>query len=176
MTSLRFTPADLERANSEWGCNCGPASFAAICGLTLEETHVHFSDFAGWCAPSTMHAALSRRAPLLDWSRVSGWPRYGLALIQFEGPWTEPNPARERWLRIERAKRTHWIGVARQDGFGPAVWDINALGRGSDRDGWVWLAEWERDLVPILTADIKRASGGWHITYAIEVVRSEWRM
>jgi hypothetical protein len=38
-------------------------------------------------------------------------------------------------------------------------------------DGWGPLEWWSADLVPLLTADIKRATGGWHITHAIEVER-----
>ena len=34
-TAPRFTLSDAERAYDDWGCNCGPAALAAICGMTL---------------------------------------------------------------------------------------------------------------------------------------------
>ena len=38
-SDTRFTLADVEGANATWGCNCGPAALAAICGLTLRVQH-----------------------------------------------------------------------------------------------------------------------------------------
>ncbi len=182
MSALRFTLADLERANAEWGCNCGPASLAAICGLTLDEVRAAFGPaWPGYTNVRMMLAALDRAsAPCRGWANASdgdgygiAWPRYGLALIQWEGPWTEPcAPSRERYARLDRAKRTHWVGV-RQAGYrgrpGVDIWDINALADGLG--GWRPLEWWSGVIVPVLTADIKRATGGWHITHAIEVNR-----
>lgn len=182
MGAIRFNRADLEAANAGWGCNCGPAALAAICGLTLEEVRPHFPGFKGWTNVPRMLAAIDgigrdRRSwtPTRDGHGID-WPSYGLALIAFDGPWTEPNPARERWLKIERAKRTHWVGVSRlqlagggEDPCTVCVWDINAVGR--HFDGWLLAAVWEGVVVPALTADIKRATGGWCITHAIEIKR-----
>lgn len=172
---IRFTLADLERANAAWGANCGPAALAAICGLTLDEVRVHFPTFRGWTNVPMMLAAIDRLGcerrswtPTRD-GRGIDWPRCGLALVQFEGPWTEPNPARERWLKIERAKRTHWIGVARCGTDDFRVWDVNAVD--VEADGWLSLESWSRIVVPALAASHKRATGGWHITHAIEVSR-----
>lgn len=180
MTVPRFTLADAERANDAWGCNCGPASLAAICGLTLDEVHRHFPGFVGYTNPTLMFNALG------SWSKATGrtwkpstmnatagsnagrtWPRYGLARIQFEGPWMQPGvPIAARY------KHTHWVG-ARQAVYrgqpGVDVWDINALADGLG--GWRPLEWWSGVIVPALTAEIRRATGGWHITHAIEIDR-----
>lgn len=91
------------------------------------------------------------------------WPRWGLCRIQLEGPWTQPGvPIRARY------RQTHWVGAATKTAGDVGVFDVNALANGS---GWCALADWTSVIVPHLTADIKRASGGWHITHAIEVER-----
>lgn len=181
MTSLRFTFADLERAHAEWGCNCGPASLAAICNLTPDEVRPHFPTFKGWTNPAMMITAVDRvcqnrrrRTPTRDGHGID-WPRYGLALIQWEGPWTEPcAPARERWAKIDRAKRTHWVGVkelSEQVSISGerdiGIWDINAFQ--DPCNGWLEKDIWDGSIVPALTADIKRASGGWYVAHAIDV-------
>jgi hypothetical protein len=51
------------------------------------------------------------------------------------------------------------------------IWDINAVGSDISGDGWASLGTWTRYVVAALTGEIKRASGGWHITHAIEVSR-----
>jgi hypothetical protein len=98
------------------------------------------------------------------------WPRYGLALVQWEGPWTDPcAPSRERYARIDRAKRTHWIGARTRPDNSVDVWDINALV--DDLGGWRPLVWWQHVIAPQLTAEHKRATGKWHITHAIEIDR-----
>jgi hypothetical protein len=164
MTAIRFTLAELERASDTWGCNCGPAALAAICGLTLDEVRPHFErerPFPGYTNPTLMHAAL--RSALGDppgfWQQVPGsrsvgatvsWPRYGLCRIQWEGPWTQPGvPIAARY------RQTHWAGAARRpredgkpilhDDSNVGVWDVNAIG---NRSGWCALADWSSKLVP----------------------------
>lgn len=180
MTALRFTLADLEAANDAWGCNCGPGALAAICGLTLDEVRPHFgARFPGYANPTAMFAALylaGRRIDLLRRTSATEqlWPRWGLCRIQWQGPWTQPgvNP---RWAY----RHTHWVGASRlqpPDGSeGPAtvcVWDVNQLGAPLNGDGWAPIAWWTARTVPELTRGIPRATGGWHITHAIEVTRS----
>lgn len=168
MSAPRFTLADVERANAAWGANCGPSALAAITGLTLDEVRPHMGDFEGkgYTNPTLMFAAL--RSVGCRWSSFSvgagsrsAWPSYGLCRIQWEGPWTQPGvPMRARY------RYSHWIGAAQGNGVG--VWDVNALANGT---GWCALADWERVVVPMLVATYKRASGGWHLTHAIEVER-----
>lgn len=165
----RFTAADVERANAEWGCNCGPSAIAAIYGLTLDEVRAHMPNFPGYTSPSLMVSTLNRLGR--PWQRVktsslSGaaaqMPWWGLCRIQWQGPWTQSgvNP---RWAY----RHTHWVGAAkRKDNGAIGIWDVNALGNGT---GWCSLLDWTNIVAPCLTADIKRATGGWHITHAIEV-------
>jgi hypothetical protein len=166
----RFTLADMHAANAEWGCNCGPSALAAITDMTLEEVRPHMGDFEAkhYTNPTLMFAALDSTER--RWSRVQPprnapltWPSYGLARIQWAGPWTKPGaPAAARY------RQTHWVGAWTTVIRGIGVWDVNALGNGS---GWSVLADWQRVLVPLITSEIPHASGGWHITHAIEVAR-----
>ena len=165
----RFTLADLEAANDAWGCNCGPGALAAICEMTLDEARRHVgSEFERkrYTNPTLMLAAL--RSTGMRWSSISvpresrtAWPLWGLCRIQWEGPWTKPGvPMRARY------RYTHWIGAASR---GAGIFDVNALANGS---GWCSLEDWSAILAPALaTGHDKRATGGWHITHAIEVAR-----
>ncbi|MFN3624405.1 MAG: hypothetical protein ACK4TP_10120 [Hyphomicrobium sp.] len=90
-------------------------------------------------------------------------------------PWTAPD-ANPKWAY----RQTHWVGAALRreahpagdrlmSGATVAIWDVNALGNGT---GWCALKDWSETLVPhILKECVSRASGGWHITHAIEVAR-----
>ena len=176
----RFTLADLDRANADWQCSCGPAALAAICGMTLDEVKPHFQPaFPGWTTPTRMLEALRRSGRIWRQRAIRDvatgnppWPRHGLARIQWEGPWTQPG-ASPRWAYTH----THWVGAGplyTAEGEPIAgetcVWDVNQLG-GVAMDGWAPLAWWAARTAPRLTRDIPRATGGWHITHAIEVER-----
>jgi hypothetical protein len=168
--SVAFTVADAERAHDEWGANCGPGALAAIMGRTLDEVRPHMDGFEGkgYTNPTMMFDAL--RSIGAKWKSrtvgsecaVVGWPRYGLARIQWEGPWTGTGvPIRARY------HYTHLVGswIGRH---GVGVFDINCINNGS---GWVSFAEWADVVVPFILASYRRASGEWHITHAIEVDR-----
>jgi uncharacterized protein (DUF433 family) len=224
----RFTFADFERANQEWSANCGPGALAAILNLTLVEARPHFGPgWPGYTNPTAMRSALLSsgcRFTVLQ-RGFSGyplpWPRYGLARIQWEGPWTQPGvPMRARY------RYTHWVGTARRSpavsidpavSFGrpvirgtrvkvDVVADLAAAGEPTDRialefgvdeatvhgalawhrgggdvgifdinvlengTGWCSLQDWSMNLAPALAkGHDRRATGGWHITHAIEV-------
>ena len=153
---------DMNRANSEWGANCGPGALAAIMGMTLDEVRPHMGDFESkrYTNPSLMNAAL--RSIGRPWRKIGAeWPTFGLARIQWEGPWTAPGvPMRARY------RHTHWVGSWKRPGlFG--VFDINATANGS---GWCSFDDWRAHIVPwILKECVPRASGGWHVTHGIEV-------
>lgn len=174
MTAPRFTLADLLAARDAWSCSCGPASLAAICGLTLDEVRPHFGpDWPGYTNVRAMRLAIHRAGRTYhDHPRhQTAWPRYGLARIQWEGPWTAPG-ANPRWSY----RHTHWVGVSRLqlasgvvvDPDAVYIWDCNATDIGG---GWSPLAWWSSRVAPRLTREIQRATGGWHITHAIEVSR-----
>ncbi len=160
-----FTADDAERAFDKWGCNCGPAAIAAICGLTLDEVRPHMGDFEarGYTNPTLMWAVL--RSIGIKWWEVKPpgpWPEYGLCRVQWEGPWTEPGvPMRARY------RHTHWVGAHTRESGEIGVFDINAIGNGS---GWSSLNDWREKLVPwILKECVPRANGSWHLTHVVEV-------
>lgn len=168
----KFSLEDANRAYDAWGANCGPTALAAIMGMTLDEVRPHLKDFEAkhYTNPSMMFGALWSIGR--GWRKLNPvtWPWYGLARIQWEGPWTEPGvPMRVRY------RETHWIGVAIDNRVVPAsetsigIFDVNAMGNGS---GWTTLQAWKDILVPhIIKECVPRANGKWHITHAIEVER-----
>ena len=160
--TTRFTAEDAERAHADWGANCGPGALAAIMNMTLEEVRPHIPGFElkHYTNPTMMNAAL--RSIGRPWRKVGAcWPNYGLVRVQWEGPWTEPGvPMKARY------RYTHWIGSWFTLERGHGVFDINCIGNGT---GWAARADWERVIVPHLTALYPRASGNWHITHGIEI-------
>lgn len=168
-TEIKFTAADQDAANQAWGANCGPGALAAIAGLTLDEVRPALVGFdkKRYTNPAMMFGALDRlrikykpEVGIIYPVGPSGWPRYGLCRIQWEGPWTKPGvPPRVAY------RYTHWVGA--QHGYSSVgIFDINAMGSG----GWIGLNDWADELVPwLLNALYKKASGLWHITHSIEI-------
>jgi hypothetical protein len=160
----RFTFDDVDRANHAWGANCGPTALAAICGLTLDEVRPHMGDFESkrYTNPTLMFSSL--RSLGVRWSRVgTTWPTYGLARIQWEGPWTLPGVP-----MAARYRYTHWVGAATRNVDDIGIWDVNAMANGT---GWCALSDWSTHIVPFIIESTKRANGKWHVTHAIEVDR-----
>ena len=163
------TPDEVNAAHNGWGANCGPAAISAVLNLPLTDVRPHMGDFErmGYTNPTLMWAALqSLGADFRQRGRTAdgivNWPEFGLARIQWEGPWTKPGvPIRARY------RHTHWVGVnaAQQDKIG--IFDVNAIGNGT---GWCSLADWAGTVVPfILDSSVPHADGNWHITHAVEV-------
>jgi hypothetical protein len=158
-----FTLDDVEAANDAWGANCGPASLAVACALTLDEVRPHMGDFErkGYTNPTLMAAALDSVGRAWRAAGTDAWPRFGLVRIQWEGPWTAPGvPMRVRY------RQTHWIVAALSASRGVGVFDVNAMVNGT---GWCTVADWERVVVPFILDQYPRASGGWHRTHVWEV-------
>ena len=171
---LRFTETDVDRAWKEWGCNCGPSAVAAIAGMSLDEIRPHLGDFEQkrYTNPTLMWAILKSAG--IQWrgntanstssehQGMLAFPDYGLARIQWEGPWTAPG------VHIRaRYRYTHWVGAARINGE-VGIWDVNCINNGI---GWVSLKEWANVLVPWLLKECHpRANGRWHITHSVEVI------
>jgi hypothetical protein len=159
------TEAAMERANAAWGANCGPGALAAMLAMTLDEVRPHLVGFEqkGYTNPTLMLSALKSIGRPWSGGVRSDWPNYGLARVQWEGPWTAPGvPVRARY------RFTHLVGVARSISNGIGIFDVNALNNAS---GWVRLADWEAVVVPWILEGIPRASGRWHITHAFELTR-----
>lgn len=142
-------------------------------GMTLAEVRPYLGDFESkrYTNPTLMDAILRRLGvgfrTTAGRPRVAGWPRYGLARVQWGGPWLKPGvpmAARYRW--------THWVGSCWSDQRQEqGVFDINALGNGT---GWCRLGDWEGIVVPWLLKQVApRADGTWYITHSIELERRE---
>jgi hypothetical protein len=112
--------------------------------------------------PSMMNAVLRRIGR--PWRKIGAtWPDYGLVRVQWEGPWTKPGvPKRARY------RYTHWIGAAERSGE-TGIFDINCINNGT---GWVSLKDWYNLVVPFIIKQYPRATGGWHITHAIEIEKA----
>lgn len=164
----KITAELAESAYAEWGCNCGPAAIAAVCGLSLSEVRPHMGDFEAkrYTNPTLMWSILQNLGVKFSYRGGhlghSNWPVYGLARIQWEGPWTRPRvPARSAY------RHTHWVGVNARNRSNIGIFDVNALENGS---GWCALGDWVNDIVPwILKEAVPKADGGWHITHAVEI-------
>lgn len=162
-----FTVEDADRAYDEWGANCGPGAIAAIMGLTLDQVRPHMGDFERkrYTNPTLMWATLRRLGAMFSYRGGDlgreNWPAYGLARIQWEGPWTRPGaPIAARY------RHTHWVG-ARRTQTSVGVFDINCMNNGS---GWVDVSDWVGTVVPwLLSVCEPKASGQWHITHAAEI-------
>lgn len=155
----RFTQEDLAKANAEWGCSCGPASFAFACGLTLEEARKHFPGFRGWTNTKMMRHALATvllKAPgsivrQPEMADLFG-PEPRIVRIEFTGPWTGT-----QWA----AHHSHWIATFRgKDYDGRMVYDVNS--------GMIEMTTWEQEWLPQLLKAHKR-SAGWRATNVLLV-------
>jgi hypothetical protein len=130
--------------------------------MTLDQVRPHMGDFEKkrYTNPTLMFSALKSIG--CRWLKTSRkWPDYGLARIQWEGPWTaEGVPIHVRY------RYTHWVGAAKH-GAEIGIFDINCLNNGS---GWCSLENWRTMLVPVLLEETHPlADSKWHVTHAIEV-------
>jgi hypothetical protein len=186
---IRFTYEEAAAADEESVFNCGPAALCAVIGLTIPQFYDLQSakEFVkkGYTNPTLMLSLLRDaqfRHLLKGWKSESAadrtdlaWPSFGLARIQWGGPWMAPGvPIRARY------RKTHWVGCwrepeVRQGPFeGVHVFDVNALWQTRTVlgiPGWLRLVEWARALVPQILDGEPRASGEWWLTDAIEVRR-----
>jgi hypothetical protein len=163
---MRFSLADAEKAFDDWGANCGPGALAAVLGLTLDEVKPHLTGFVAkrYTNPTMMWAALDSLKA--DWRsrtvpKPLRWPTYGLARIQWEGPWTQPGVPPAAAYRY-----THWVGANARNRDNVAIFDINCIKEG----GWVTEDGWTQILVPwLLQEAVPRANGKWFITHSVEI-------
>jgi hypothetical protein len=175
MKRLPFNEADANRAYEEWGANCGPGAVAAICGKTLDDLRPHLGDFEAkrYTNPTLMWQVLRNLGVRFTvathkfnpFEREIDWPVFGLARIQWNGPWNDFGvPARVAY------RHTHWVASIRIEGEPePAVFDINAIHAG----GWIRLASWRDILVPCLLERCEpKATGGWFLTHSVEIDRA----
>lgn len=167
MTALRFTLEDARRASQEWGANCGPGAIAAVMNMTLDEVRPFLGDFETkrYTNPTLMRETLGRIGRQYFYLKPPlTWPQYGLARIQWHGPWMQEGvPIGARY------RKTHWVASWRTAKRGIGIFDINAM----DAGGWISLEHWGNTLVPwLLKEAVPYADGKWSITHAIEVSRA----
>lgn len=156
-----FSLEELEQARTIWGCNCGPTAIAVMAGLTLDELRPNLGDFESkhYANPKLVFETLDTLN--LSWEKAgtSQFPKFGLARVQWEGPWTSPDKS---WQA--RQRHTHWIGscfVGSQ-----LIFDLNAMCVG----GWISEVEWRNELVPWLLAEVEPgANGNQYLTHCIEI-------
>jgi len=173
LVAARFDLEDAIRAGDTWGANCGPAALAVVGGMTLEELRPHLGDFEtkGYTNPTLMFDCL-RRLGLKFRVRSNAretpadpmtWPNFGLARVQWTGPWTRPGvPPRAAY------RHTHWVAAMEVEGEETNVFDVNCMCVG----GWVSLSEWSGHVVPWLLKQCEpKADGGWFLAHVVEVER-----
>ena len=159
---------EMDAAHEEWGANCGPSSIAAVCNLSLKDVRGHMGDFETkrYTNPKLMWSVLRSNGVRFHYRGGhlghDNWPDFGLARIQWEGPWSRDGvPMKARY------RHTHWIGVNAMNRNGIGIFDCNATVNGT---GWTSLEFWKSMLVPeILDTCEPMANGNWHITHAVEV-------
>lgn len=162
MLVARIGCGEADIAYAQWGCNCGPAAIAAIMNMRLDQVRPLLGDFEAkrYTNPTLMWAILDRVGR--PWRKIGReWPTFGLARIQWEGPWSEPG-ANPRW----GYRQTHWVASWKHSERGHGIFDVNMTGNGS---GWGSFADWEREIVPAIVAATPRANGKWHVTHGVEV-------
>lgn len=153
---------EADAAHDAWGCNCGPGAIAAILNMRLDEVRPLLGDFERkrYTNPTLMWEILNRTGR--PWRRCGkDWPVFGLARIQFEGPWTAPGVNPKAAYRM-----THWVASWKHPDRGHGVFDINQTDNGT---GWARFEDWERFIVPAIVESIPRANGKWHVTHGVEI-------
>lgn len=175
-----ITSTDLDA--NPWA-SCGPVALAALLGRPLSDIRHAFPaqrEGRTWTNSAQMRRALA--ALNIAWRHTAqgstsverAWPRRGIALIQFDGPWTSlpfSHPA--------QLHRTHWIACAsRSDRIGDeqyaadTVFDVNAVGDESLVAFGYWQSriDWERVMAPWLAKNYgKKATGLWWVREGIEI-------
>lgn len=165
----RFTWAETEAAYEAWRFNCGPGAICGLLGLRPEEVRPHMGDFEqrGFTNPTLMYAALTslgvRFAKTIDSTCIGqkklGFPEFGLARIQWGGPWCSPKaPPQARY------RQTHWVASWLSPKQGHAIFDVNA-------SVWTAEADWKRLVLTDLLELYPRADGTWWVTHALEIAR-----
>lgn len=161
--SYPFTQAEMESASDEWGCNCGPSALAFALRVKPDLVRWSIPDFDSkrYTSPTMMRQALKnveQSFSVIEAPRDPGElsqaldQRIALVRIQWTGPWTAPGQNPKWAYRI-----THWIAAWQKPGGFSYVFDCN----GGLRD----LDSWATVIVPLLTAEIKRADGGYFPTH-----------
>ena len=163
-----YCPPDVIDAYEQWGASCGPCALAAILRRPVDSLHSYLAGFDGRHYMNPTHVCDALTAVQARYTRVlpslSTPPSYGLYVAQWEGPWLKPGvPPRAAY------RYTHIVGVALCEEYGLMIYDVNASTHSSLQGAWVPHSWWEKEIVPCITATIKRADGGYYMRWAYEV-------
>lgn len=148
---LYFTDEDSERANEEWGANCGPHSIAAALGLSLDVARTLMPDFEGkgYTNPTMVRGALERAG--IKYLLLKGLHSEdlceGINRVQWEGPWLKPGvpPGAAYW-------HTHLVASA--NGYVFCTCMPERL--------WYPVRRWKHALELLC---LREKYIGWHITH-----------
>lgn len=149
--SAPYCPQDMTLCADRYGAACGHGALAAVLAVPVAIVcHQLFADSLPkqrWINMPTMEEALTKAGKTF---RIVGrqWPKRGLAMIQFTGPWTRPGVP----VRVACQYR-HWVAV--EAGL---VWDANL-------EDWISREDWGRWVVELLPAK----SDGWTIARGYEI-------
>ena len=151
-TTPDFIPWDIEVARINFNATCGPSSFAAItqnqvCRVMRFFPHFEHHQSTNLTEMKRAFYTAGYQAEVVK----QAFPKHGLALIQFLGPWTEKHFF-SKWSLIH----THWVAV-----HGDWIFD-HTEGR------WMTTAAWDYSVGPAFVAEISRATG-WAVKFGIEV-------
>jgi hypothetical protein len=174
--AIQFSERAADNACEEWGFNCGPGAVCGLLGLRPEDVRASFGaefEAKGYTNPTLMCASLrvlsvqfavhitpNQNAPFADQIGAYEWPRFGLARVQWDGPWVGPGiPIAARY------RKTHWVASVRSDSK-HLIFDVNIVRFG----GWCPVENWSADVVPWLLKEAEpKANGRWWVTHSIEV-------
>lgn len=161
---VRFSRDDALAACADWGFNCGPASICALLGVGPTAIRPCLGNFEakGHTNVTLMRQMLHGLGLRPQSVGVLRWPTWGVARVQWGGPWTEPGvPAAAAY------RHTHWVAAwSSMDRRTSAVFDVNAL----DQGGWLPADIWRAEVVPrILGACVPRSDGKHWLTHVFAV-------
>ncbi len=177
--TTQFTHQQANDAYDVWGANCGPGAIAAICGLTLDELRPHMGAFEQrkdrYTNPNLMYQVLKNIGVVWQKREPRTWPQYGLARVQWHGPWMDPDA---HWSA--RRRHSHWVGCAhvkdpryrqhQTPAASPptiAIFDINCM---NNNGGWSPFWWWPSELVPWLIKEVvPEGNGVYSLTHALEI-------
>ncbi len=153
----RFIPWDIEVARYNFGANCGPVSFAVATGRQVCRVMQHFEHFETkpWTNLTQMRRAFAESGVATVTHRRE-WPHYGVALIQWLGPWTKFDFF-AGWSLLH----SHWLAV-------DAAWVFDHT-----EMRWMSRDEWAGTVAPLFLEEIPHATG-WAVKYGVESKSSIW--
>lgn len=146
MSTTRYSPGDMGIA-AQAGARCGHGALAAALGVPVARACLLFNHGQPWVGERQMRDALTASKRRFTYVGKK-FPKQGVALLQWIGPWSEPGKP-----KLWSYRHRHWIAVDGND-----VWDANY-------GTWLPFAEW-RAAAPEL---FPKNATGWNVVAGIEI-------